>query len=257
MSPVFTPNEWVPHRLLWMIAGGWLLLWLVGWTLFRPAIFPSPAEVLQSYPALISEDGLVQELSTSFAVNLEALFISAVISLALSYLSVVPVFAPISVFISKLRFVSPAAFLFLLVIVTTSGHELKLTLLTLGITVFFVTTMLGIVGSIPRDQFDHARTLRMSEWQILWYVVIRGTWDQAIDTIRDNAAMGWAMLTMVEGLVRSEGGVGVMILDQNKHLNLAPAYAIAIAIVGVGLAQDTVLGEIKQWLCPYAVGRQS
>lgn len=255
-TPVLTPNEWVPPRLLWMITGGWLLVWMLGWMVFRPAIFPSPVEVLQSIPDLISQDGLIQELTSSFIVNLEALAISMAVSLALAYLSVVPIFRPLTVFVSKLRFVSPAAFLFILVVVTSSGHELKLSLLTFGITVFFVTTMAGVVAAVPKEQFDHARTLRMSEWQIVWYVIIRGTWDQAIDTVRDNAAMGWAMLTMVEGLVRSEGGVGVLILDQNKHLNLAPVYGVALMIIAVGLVQDYALGQIKLWQCPYVAGRK-
>lgn len=227
-------------------------LWLVAWILFRPAIFPSPVEVLGAFPDLWTEDGLFQELFTSFIVNVQALAISTAISLGLAYLSVVPAMRPVALAISKLRFVSPAAFLFMLIVITSGGHELKLSLLTIGITVFFVTTMMGVVKNISPEKFDHARTLRMSEWQTVWYVIIRGTLDQAIDTLRDNAAMGWAMLTMVEGLVRSEGGVGVLILNQTKHLNMASAYAVAATIIGVGLLQDYGLGQLRAWACPYA-----
>jgi hypothetical protein len=76
----------------------------------------------------------------------------------------------------------------------------------------------------------------------VWYVVVRGTLAQAFDAIRDNAAMGWSMLIMVEGFVRSEGGVGVMLINQEKHVNFAEVYAIAIAIVLVGIAQDYIIG---------------
>lgn len=251
-SPLLTPNEIVSRRTVGLIILGWIGVWLACWTLFRPAIFPSPADVLNSLPDLWFQDGLAQELLASFFVNLQALAISICISLVLAYLSVVPVCRPLALFVSKLRFVSPAAFLFILIVITSGGHELKLSLLTLGITVFFVTTMMGIVAAIPREQFDHARTLRMTEWQTVWYVIVRGTWDQAIDVIRDNAAMGWAMLTMVEGLVRSEGGVGVLILDQTKHLNLDATYAAAGSIIAVGLIQDFMLGQLKAWQCPYA-----
>lgn len=250
--PVLTPNESVEPKTIWMLMAAWFGMCLVCWSVFRPDIFPSPAEVLQAFPALWLEDGLFQELMTSFSVNAQALVISSIISLGLAYLSVVPVFRPLALFVSKLRFVSPAAFLFVLIVATSSGQQLKLSILTLGITVFFVTTMAGVVASIPKEQFDHARTLRMTEWQTVWYVIVRGTLDQAIDVIRDNAAMGWAMLTMVEGLVRSGGGVGVMILDQNRHLNLANTYAIALSIIAVGILQDYFLASLKRWLCPYA-----
>ena len=249
--PILDPNNVVSRNVLAAIAGTWIAVWITAWVIFRPQIFPSPDEVLGALPGLFS-DGLAQELFTSFSVNFQALVLSTIISLGLAYLSVVPVFKPLAVFVSKMRFISPAAFFFVLVVATGSGHELKLSLLTLGITVFFVTTMLGVVASIPKERFDHARTLRMTEWQIVWYVIVRGTLDQAIDCIRDNAAMGWSMLTMVEGLVRLEGGVGVMLIDQNRHLRLDAVYAIAICIIAVGLLQDYALSCLKALVCPYA-----
>ena len=252
LASVFTPNEAVSKRTLWIVGGVWFAIWVSYWALFRPEIFPSPLEVIRSFPDLWWEEGLAQELVTSFKVNVQALAWSSVISLGLAYFSVVAFVRPLVTFVSKLRFVSPAAFLFVLIVATHNGHQLKVSMMTLGITVFFVTTMTGIVAAIPKEKFDHARTLRMSEWRAIWYVVVRGTLDQAIDVLRDNAAMGWVMLTMVEGLVRSEGGVGVLILNQNKHLNLANVYAIATAIILVGLTQDYALGVVKNILCPHA-----
>ena len=38
----------------------------------------------------------------------------------------------------------------------------------------------------------------MGEWRVVWEVVVRGTRDQAIDVMRQNAAMGWMMLTMAK-----------------------------------------------------------
>jgi len=39
-------------------------------------------------------------------------------------------------------------------------------------------------------------------------VIVLGRADAAFDAMRQNAAMGWMMLTMVEGISRSEGGIG-------------------------------------------------
>lgn len=247
---VITPNERITPQTWWGMAAAWFVLSLAYWSLFRPEIFPSPLEVLQAFPSLWSEQGLGQQLVSSFTVNFEAILLSTIISLGLAYVSTVPAAQSIVLSVSKLRFVSPAVFLFVAILATSSGHQLKLSILTLGITVFFVTTMMGVVASIPLERFDHARTLRMSEWQTVWYVIIMGTKAEAIDALRDNAAMGWAMLTMVEGFVRSEGGVGVLILDQDKHLNLANVYATAAAMIFVGLTQDYVIGFVKQIACP-------
>jgi NitT/TauT family transport system permease protein len=112
--------------------------------------------------------------------------------------------------------------------------------------------MAAVLSNIPKSEFDHARTLRMKEWQVVWEVVILGTADKAFEVLRQNAAIGWMMLTMVEGIVRSEGGVGTMLLNQGKHFRLADVFAIQIVILVVGLFQDYAIGALRRFLCPYA-----
>lgn len=248
-----TPNVVTTRSAWWSIVTAWLLVFVAYWTAFKPDIFPSPVEVVQAFPALWFQQGLGQELITSLMVNVEALILSALVSLPLAYLCRVPVFAPAALFVAKMRFVSPAVFFIVLLFLANGGHEVKVLMLALGETFFLVTTMVGVVQAIPADQFDDARTLRMSEWRSVWYVVVRGTLAQAIDAIRDNAAMGWSMLIMVEGVVRAEGGVGVMLITQERHVNFAEVYAIAIAIVLVGIAQDYVLGVLRTAVCPWTV----
>ncbi|MBX4181747.1 nitrate ABC transporter permease, partial [Candidatus Parcubacteria bacterium] len=164
----------------------------------------------------------------------------------------IPLIRPIADFLGKLRFVGPSVFFLPLLFILSGGHAVKVALLTLGMMFYLITTMAGVVLNIPEFRFDDARTLRMSEWLSIWYVVIRGTVVEAFDAIRDNAAMGWAMLMFVEGVVRSEGGVGVLILNQEKHVNFAEVYAIVLTILAVGVAQDWVIGQIKKAVCPYA-----
>ena len=119
-------------------------------------------------------------------------------------------------------------------------------------TVFFVTSMAAVVAEIPKEKFDHARTLGMPEWRVVWEVVILGTADKAMEVFRQNAAIGWMMLTMVEGISRSEGGLGAMLLNQNKHFRLAEVFAIQLLILFVGILQDIGIGGMRRLLCPYA-----
>jgi NitT/TauT family transport system permease protein len=132
------------------------------------------------------------------------------------------------------------------------GHPLKLWLLVFAMTVFFVTSMASVIAEIPKEDFDHARTLRMGEWRVVWEVVVLGTADKAFEVLRQNAAIGWLMLTMVEGISRSEGGVGAMLLNQSKHFRLAEVFAIQILILFVGLIQDYGIGALRRLVCPYA-----
>ena len=131
------------------------------------------------------------------------------------------------------------------------GHYLKVALLVFGMSVFFVTSMASIVASIPKERFDHARTLRMNEWRILWEVVVLDTLAEAWECMRQNAAIGWMMLTMVEGLSRSEGGIGVLLLSQNKFFKLDGIAAIQLTVLLLALFQDTFLGLAQKFLFPY------
>jgi NitT/TauT family transport system permease protein len=180
------------------------------------------------------------------------MLIAIVISLIISYLTVLPFFRPIAFIFSKFRFLTLVGLTFVFTLLTHSGHQLKVSLLVFGIAVFFVTSMVSIILSIPKTEFDHARTLRMSEWEVVWNVVVLGQMDKVFEIIRQNFAIAWMMLTMVEGISRAEGGIGTLLLNQNKHLHLDAVFAIQICIFLVGICMDYLIGFLKNLFFPYA-----
>ena len=248
---LLAPNRVISKKTIrWLV--GFQLLMLVSIWIFSPTVFlPKPKEVFQALSELWFE-GLGGELITSFYLNIEAIAISAVLSLGLAYLTVIPFFRPLVALLSKLRFLSMVGLTFFFTLMATSGHELKLFLLVFSVSVFFVTGMAEVVASIPKENFDLARTLRMGEWRVVYEVIILGQADKAFEVLRQNAAMGWMMLTMVEGISRSEGGIGAMLLNQNKHFHLSAVFAIQLTILLLGLGQDYAIGLMRKIVCPYA-----
>lgn len=249
---VFLPNRIVSPNAIRLVILTQVVLALLIWLNSPFKALPRPNEVLAALQSLWMSQGLGPELITSFMLNLQAIAYSTIISLGLSYLTVLPFFRPLVAAVSKGRFLSLVGFTFVFTLMVGGGHSLKLSLLVFGMTVFFVTSMAAVVAEIPKEQFDYARTLRMSEWRVVWEVVILGTLDKAFETLRQNAAIGWLMLTMVEGISRAEGGVGAMLLNQQKHFRLAEVFAIQIVILVVGLFQDYIIGLLRQIVCPYA-----
>jgi NitT/TauT family transport system permease protein len=252
VAAAFAPNRVVSPatmRIILLVQAGAALLF---WWMSPLAILPNPAEVAAALRRLWFQEGLGRELITSFSLNLEALGLTLVISLLLSYLTVVPVFRPLAGAVSKGRFLGLIGLTFLFTLLLGGGRPLKVALLVFGMTVFFVTSMADVVAAIPKENFDHARTLRMGEWRVVWEVVVRGTADKAMEILRQNAAIGWMMLTMVEGISRSEGGIGAMLLNQNRHFHLAEVFAIQLLILAVGILQDYGLGLLKRLLFPYS-----
>jgi NitT/TauT family transport system permease protein len=251
LGPALRPNQWIPRNAYYLIAVGWAILVVAAW-LLSPSIFPRPGRVIEEMGHLVNRQGLIGELSVSLGLFLTSLLIASVISLALAYSTVIPAMRPIIAALTKLRFLSLVGLSFIVTVMVGGGRPLKMTLLVFGISVFLLTSLVDVVASVPEERLDHARTLRMSEWRTVWEVIVLGQAHNALDAIRQNAAIGWAMLTMVEGIARGEGGIGTMLMDQNKHFNLAAIFAVQAIFLLVGLLQDTFLAWLKNTVAPYA-----
>jgi NitT/TauT family transport system permease protein len=190
--------------------------------------------------------------STLLAVNVEAIAISAAIAVAFSYSTVLPFMRPVVGALSNLRFFGLTGFMVVIIMLVGGGEKLKLSLLVFGMCPFFITSMASIIRCIPKSQFDQARSLRMKEWRVIKEVVVYGTADQAFEVLSQNAAIGWMMLTIVEGQNRSGGGIGAMMLSQDKHRLLANVFAIQITIFIFGILQDKMIYWVKNLVCPYS-----
>jgi NitT/TauT family transport system permease protein len=252
LAAAFMPNRAVSSATMRLIIALQIIVALSLWFYSPFKVLPRPGEVLEAIQSLWMTQGLGPELMTSFRMNLEALGWTALISLVLSYLTVLPFVRPLVSAISKGRFLSLVGFTLIFTLIVGGGRPLKVSLLVFGMTVFFVTSMAAVVAAIPKSEFDYARTLRMNEWRVVWEVVILGTAATAFEVLRQNAAIGWMMLTMVEGISRSEGGLGAMLLNQSKHFRLAEVFAIQFLILFVGLLQDYGIGVLRRLCCPYA-----
>lgn len=250
LSDLWTPNGRVSSRVRLAIVGCTLTAIVGAWAC-RPAFLPGPLDVLRAYPDLFAQ-GLFNQLYVSLATSLQALAITCLLTVPLAYLTVLPIVRPFVHFFSKTRFLGMTGFVVLFTIMFGGGHGLKVALLVFGMSVFLLTSLYDVVESIPREEFDHARTLRMGPWGSVVEVIVLGRMDAVLDMVRQNAAMGWVMLTMVEGLVRFEGGLGAMMLAQDKHIRLDAVFAIQLLVLGVGVIQDWALVMLRKLLCPFA-----
>lgn len=247
-----TPNSPTGKTDRTEIMVAWFAAAMLAWQFLDIPFLPKPEAVLNAFETLRTQ-GVFLEFGTSIWTMLESIFWTVAISLSLAYLSVLPAFKPIVVFISGLRYLGLVGLMLVFTLLAPSGHALKVMILTFGITVFYLRDMVAVVQSIPQEKYDHARTLGMGPWRVLWEVVVLGTLADALESLRINAAMGWMMLTMVEGVVRSEGGIGVVLLNMNRHMDLAAEAAILIVLFMVGLAQDFIIGALRDYIiCPYA-----
>jgi NitT/TauT family transport system permease protein len=227
-----------------------VLLALV-WFFADVPFLPQPAGIGRAFVKLL-ELGLASELATSILTGMEATFYTLVISLTLAYLSRMQFFRTIASLVSKLRFNGLVGLTLFFTLLTSSSHMLKISLLVCTLVVWFTTSLLAEFDAIPQEELDHARTLGMSELRVIYEVVVLGRLDRVVEVIRQNTAIAWVMLTTVEGMVRTEGGIGAMLLNQNKQMKFDEIFVIQITILFLGLFQDWWWGKVRRFCFPYA-----
>lgn len=252
LALAFMPNKVISKKTFWIIACVQAAIALLVWINSPFKALPLPGDTWRAFVHLWFEMGLSREFFISLKLNAVALSYTLVISLTISYLTALPFFRPTALAITKGRFLGITGLPFVFTLMFGGGYNLKVALLTFGMTVFFVTSMVDVIAKIPSTQYDHARTLRMSEWHVVWEVVILGTRAKAIEVFRQNAAIGWMMIAMVEAISRADGGIGALLVAENKHFKLAEIFAIQILILFGGLMVDYGLGVFERIVSPYA-----
>lgn len=251
MKNLFVPfsGKFIFTPLLILFQG--LLLFSV-WMFFPGSDIPSIPDILKAWHRLASNEGLLLELWVSIKTITSAIGLSAVISLLIVYVSTSQFFKPSALLISSFRFLGFAGLTFLFTIWTSGATMLKLSLLTFGMTVFQVTSMLSEVDGITQADVDYVKTMKIKGWRITWELVVLGKLHMMLDIIRQNAAIGWTMLAMVEGITRSQGGIGSLLMNQNRTFDLAAIFAIQFSILFYGIFQDVILRLIHDFACPYS-----
>lgn len=253
ITPLFIPNARNSRSVMGIMVAIQIVLALVIWSFSKSPIFPTPLEILRALGRLFSEQDLAYDLWVSTWLCLKSMCIALIISLLITYASVVPFFRPLGFLVSKGRFLTLVGLSFIFTQLFGGGSTLKSTLMVFGITVFFVTSMLSIIQSIQKYEFYHARTLRMNDWEVLWEVIILGKIDQMFEVVRQNFAIAWTMLTLVEGLVRSEGGIGVILLNNQKFQRFDAIFAIQLVVLLTGIFLDWVFSQMRTFFFPYSM----
>ena len=250
---MFKPFSSISNKTFLAIAVAEAALFLIIWLLSSFSLVPTPVEIIGAWHKLASQDGMLIELWASSKTLAKSIVLTSLISFGAAFLATSAVFKPVVTWMTALRFLGFAGITFFFTMWSDDGSTLKMMMLTFGMSVFMLTTALSIVNSVTQEQVDYARTLGLDGWQITWEIVVRGKLDETLDAIRQNAAIGWVMLSMVEGLVRSEGGIGLLLLTNSKFLNLNAIFAIQFTILAYGLAQDFFLRWLRTVVCPYIV----
>ena len=248
-SPLFLTS--ISVRTMLIIAAIQITLFIFLAQINGNELVPKPLGILNSSWNIITGPGFLDNFFATLGLILKGMLISISISLLLVYLSLIPAFKGITVFVSKLRFLTYTGLLFVFTILIQDGSDIKISLLLFGIIPYFVTSLLAYVEDIPKKEYELCYSLKFSTWKTLYEVVIRGKLHLVLEVIRQNFAIAWMMITSVEGICMSEGGLGTMMIKSNKYLKIDDVFGVLIVILVLGIIFDYLFDVMKVWIFPY------
>jgi len=250
----FRPFEKIAGNQQLIIIFIWISLVFSYWfsaSLGSKHLFPTPGQVWTGMQGLYNE-GLIVHLVSSLSLCFQAALYSLLISLSIVYLSPLPLIKPLAAFFSKLRFLPLTGITFYLAILVSDARAMQVRVLAVFMSLYFITSLLSVLKSIPNEEIDHARSLKCSRWEILWEVVIKGRLDYVLDVLKQNLAIIWMMLVTVESILVATGGLGVLIKNSDKFANHGRIVALQIVILLIGLSLDWLLQAARKGLFRYS-----
>lgn len=253
MKKIFSPQflDKVNYRTLMLIGLSQLVLFVIFAQFYTSEVLPKPTGIFNSTWRIVLENTFLDNFFATLGLIVKGMGIAITISLSIVYLSLVPFFSGLANAVSKLRFLTYTGLIFVFTILLKDGGQIKIFLLLFGIIPYFVTSLLAYIEEIPQKEYELCYTLKFSKWRTLYEVVIKGKLHLVFEVIRQNFAIAWMMITSVEGLSMSEGGLGTMMLKSNKYLKMDDVFAILVIILITGIVFDYLFDVIKVWLFPY------
>jgi sulfonate transport system permease protein len=251
VQKIFQPFGKISRQTFIIMMIAQVIIAVTMWHVGSNGLIPSPIKVKMAFLHLLGTKLLWDNILVSLGLTMKAMLYSIAITLFLAYLSVMPFFKSIAQFIVKCRYLTLTGLIFIFTLLTKDGSQLKLSLLVFGIVPFFVTSFLVVIINIDKQEYELCKTLGYNNWQTLYEVIIIGKADQVLEILRQNFAISWLMITLVEGLSMSEGGIGTLLIKYNKYNDLTNVIALQMVIFLIGICFDYLLGTVRQWLFPY------
>lgn len=256
IKQLFYPFGEVSKKVRLGVIVFWTVLFLGCFELFHSKIIPPPSRIAISLGNLLNSKEFYEDLIASLMTTVKAMGYSILVTLIIVYASTIQFFKPLAELISKCRYLTLTGLVFVFTMIAHDVSELKMYLLMFGIIPFFVTSFFSIVEHTPPEEKWKGYVNKLGRWGTLYEVIIIGKLDMLFEVMRQNFAISWMMITMVEGFAMSEGGIGTLLIKSNKYLNLSPVFAMLIIVLVLGLFFDWALTWLRNTLFPYLKTRK-
>jgi NitT/TauT family transport system permease protein len=217
-----------------------------------PLILPSPLEVLQAFPRLHFDQGLVRSAITSFVRVTEGFSLAAIVAVPLGiYMATFP---PIAAFFRPLALIGAYVPIVVFVPLTLAWFGLtemqKVGFLFIGCFVALLPLVIKSIASVPPAYLDVAVTKGASQWQLVSQVLFPVAQADIWDHLRGVYGVGWGWIILAE-VVNAEQGLGYLISISERRGHTAAIFAVIVVIVAIAIGCDQAWRLGGHLLFPY------
>ncbi len=215
-------------------------------------ILPNPVEVLEAFPALHFQQGLVRSAGTSFVRVTTGFVLAVIVAVPLgvymgTFPSVAAFFRPLSLIGA---YVPIVVFVPLTLAWFGSTEVQKIGFLFIGCFVALLPLVIKTTGDVPASFLDVAVTKGATQWQLVWQVIFPVARADLWDHLRGVYGVGWGWIILAE-VVNAEKGLGYLISISERRGRTAEIYAVIIVIVLIAIACDQLWRLSGRLLFPY------
>jgi NitT/TauT family transport system permease protein len=242
-------------------AGGLALVVILWWLatrgaaesrLISPVILPSPAEVVESVPALFKERALVQSVAATLRRVLVGFGLAVLVGVPLGILAgawrvIAAAGAPLALFGRNL----PVAALIPLTILWFGIDETQKVMFIFIATVPFVyADAVAAIVSVPDRYVETAQTLGASSFQIVRKVLVALALPDIYNSLRHLFGLAFGYIMLAE-LINAQHGLGYLLMTSQRR-GLSEHIILILIIIGLlAFGIDRLLFWFQRGLFPY------
>jgi sulfonate transport system permease protein len=250
LTMLFIPFEGY-SKTKWVKWVSLLIVPLLIWTLLPNSVFPPGMEILQAIPKLFAKNDLVGNFIISLSFCMKSMFYALCIAFGFMLLARIPIFESFAIFCRKFRFLPSVGLSFLFMRLTGDVESQMSWMMIFGITTFFIDGSVGIALSVTKDDVSYAKSLRLSRWQVFRELIIYNKLPAFFSMAISNFAIAWMLLSSIENIAKSSGGIGVVLAESSKYFHLDEVYATQILILFTGITADFIFNTVNNWIFPH------
>jgi len=247
----FLPHVPLPSGSMMIVTLVHIALAIVFWMKIPESTFPGPVSIFNAFIRMWNEAALGRELITSITLNLQMILLLVPIGVITVIARSLSATKGLVTAMGTFRFLGLTGLTLIFTSYTSGAHSLKLSILVFSVGAYFVASVARVIDAVPQAERDYVRTMGMSKWEAMYEIDLRGRLVDTFEALRQNQAMGWMMLTAVEGIAKSEGGVGTLLLQSQRTWSLDEVYAIQLTLWIIGLGIDWVFVRTRKMI-PWA-----